>query len=68
MKAERFIYEYANYCIKGWKELMNDCPALGHSGYADKIQERIDNINKYVRARENGLITPTEALMKIADC
>lgn len=68
MKAERFVYEFANYRKKQLKELVKTCPALGCESYKKAIQGSIANIEKYVKARENGYITPTEALECIAKC
>lgn len=68
MKAERFVYEYANYCKRGWKSLATNCPALEKDAWAEKIQEHINNIDRYVHARERGLITPQEAVERIGRC
>jgi hypothetical protein len=65
MIAERFVYEYANYCKRRWKEMAVNCPALEKGAWKERIDERIQLIDKYVKARERGLITPQEAVEQI---
>lgn len=69
MKTARCVKEYANICTGVYKSLIKRYG--NNSEYpdfpTDYLKDRIDIINRFVRAYENGMITIDDAMEHIAE-